>query len=245
MRRPETPSLPLETEIKLGTIEELTAPEDLVDFVVATRSDVLESEDERRRVAEMSVQLQRAEALEDGTQDSYFAIRDSHKKIAVTGKLTVTTTGGEKQGYLSALTVSPELRGKGLAKKITDVRIEAAKKAGCTSVYTRVDHANTPSLVSKLNDGFVITELPGYAKSNGPGDFFLLTKRINGEEDADREKGPVGELKEVNLSNGEELSSLLNRKEWVGIDLKNNGPSDSKNPEDWTLILEKITPQTV
>lgn len=162
-------------------------------------------------------------------QPASFAAYDGDKIVGI-GQLIVQNN---KRGFLVGLNVDPQFRGQGVSKSLTDARIDCAKKIGCDYVDTNVASDNPLGLVTKFRDGFILT---GY---NIAEVCFILSKKINAEEDFDKHNGPLGELKEVSLA---DIASIENytRQGWAGIDIKNIGNTKDDSPENWLLILEKV-----
>lgn len=163
-----------------------------------------------------------------------YGIKESGHLVA-TGRLSFSKDArGMKIGHLAGLTVNEEYRGQSLAKKITDIRIEKAKEAGCAYISTEVFASNAIGLVTKLNDGFVIT---GPKTTDGELIAFILTKKIDRDPDHDQ-KDSVGQLEEINFTNQDKIIALL-QSGWYGIDMKNLGDANDNDPARWVMILEK------
>jgi len=218
--------------------EELVDEKDLVEFWLAFRRNngwnLPDPEAEQQKAEELAREAQKSSAR-------FFAIKDGGKIVA-TGKLEVRTEeNGAKHGFLEKLTVanSEKYRGKGLSKKITDARTVAARNEGCTHLDAEVYAGNPIGLVTKLNDGYCINDVEFYDEDNKTKGWFDLTKGIDDEPKYDRKKGPLGDLKEINLTDLVAIKSLI-AQGYVGIDARNPVEVNGQDPKQWILIMEQI-----
>lgn len=228
-------------DIKQFEPEELTTEEDLTEFWLAFRRNnpfVLQTPERERRHATMQAKAELHSMQEQNKPTRFFGIKDGGRLVA-SGKLEIRTRDDKKHGYLSMLTVDDDHRGKGLAKQLTDVRSDIARREGCTHIDTDVFTENPIALVTKLNDGYRLMDLEFYGDDKKAGRFILSTK-IDGEPEYDKKEGPIGELQEVEMSDLSAIKDLLVQG-WVGIDAKNLGDSKDKDPKQWKLIMEQTT----
>jgi len=169
----------------------------------------------------------------------FFGIRDGENMVA-SGKLDITSFKDQKHAHLSLVSVDEAYRGKGLVSKQLGYKmLEEANKSGCTHIDTEVFTTNPISLVAQFKENFFLVDLEFYGDDKQAGKF-ILSKKIDGEPEYDKKKGPLGELREVHLSDLPTIKALLGQG-WVGIDIKNLGNAKDKNPEQWVLIMEKTT----
>ncbi len=140
----------------------ITSKEDLVKFWTAWREVyglTMRNSEYEKRFLEQKADESLQDIEGEGTPKFFYVIEDEKGDIVVTGELTIQEkTPGEKNGYLSLLTVREQDRKKGLAKQMTDVRIEKAREMNCTHVTTEVLLDNEQALRSKERDGFTIQE---------------------------------------------------------------------------------------
>lgn len=233
-RRPPIDVLPEQLTQPL----ELKSEQELTKFwSTFRRNNGLENNDsvrEHRLIALQTVQTLRD--LEQNKPIHFFGIK-AGEKIVATAKLEIRTKKDGKHGYLTSLTVDENRRGKGLAKQLTNARTGLARREGCTYIDTDVFTENPIALVTKLNDGYTLTDLEFYGDNKEAGKF-VLSKKIDGEPEYDKKDGPLGELQEVELTNLSVINNLLGQG-WVGIDAKNLGDPRDKNPKQWKLIMEQ------
>jgi len=218
--------------------KELSSAEDIAQLLLTfRRNNGISGQDTDRAKRQVMQQAQREIEGDDRTAH-FFGIKDGENMVA-TGKLNVRPPVGDKKvGYLSFLAVDEQYRGKGFAKQLTDIRTERARQEGCTHIQTDIFTENPIALVTKLNDGYTLTNLEFYGDEKKAGKFVLL-KKIHGEREHDKKDGIPADLQEVGLSDLTEIYKLLKDGEWVGIDVKNTASADDTNPENWRLILEK------
>lgn len=219
---------------------ELTSEQDLTQFwLTFRRNNGLTDKDEAREQRTAALQAkQTLRNLDQNKPTHFFGIKAGEKMVA-TGKLEIRTKKDGKHGYLAFLTVDEDRRGKGLAKQLTDARTDLARREGCTHIDTDVFTENPIALITKLNDGYTLTDLEFYGDNKEAGRF-VLSKKIDDESEYDKKDGPLGELQEVELSDLSAIKNLLDRG-WVGIDAKNLGDSKDKDPKQWKLIMEQTT----
>lgn len=225
--------------IKQFKPEELTTEKDLTEFWLSFRRNnpfVLQTPERERRYATMQAKAELRNMREQNKPTRFFGIKDDGRLVAAS-KLEIRTKDDEKRGYLSMLAVDKDYRGKGLAKQLTDVRSDIARREGCTHIDTDVFTENPIALVTKLNDGYALTDLEFYGDNKEAGSF-VLSKKIDNEPEYDKREGPLGELQEVELSDLSAIKNLLDQG-WVGIDAKNLGDSKDKDPKQWKLIMEQ------
>lgn len=137
--------------------------------------------------------------------------------------------------WLWAAVVNPQFRGKGIAKILTDKRIEIARELGCKEVEVEISAKNPHSLASKFSQGFILKSID----ING---CFDLVKNLEGNN-----REPFGSPLEVPLSNETLIRKVINEG-YYGVDIKNTytvneeikitDPSDM-DPTHWTLIFVK------
>lgn len=231
-----------ETELKVSIPVELDNESGLTDFWSTFRRNnglTADNESVERRLNLMQAK-ETLRQLQSEAGKSYFFGAKSGEKMVVTGKLEIRTNNkGEKHGYLSFLTVDKEFRGQGVAKQMTDIRSDFAKEVGCSHLDTDVFAENPVALVTKFNDGYFLTAVD----INDGTKKFSLSKRIDGvEEKYDKKEGVLGEIKEIGLSELENIKHSLEHG-YVGIDIKNIGTGEGSekdiDPKNWVLILEK------
>lgn len=178
----------------------------------------------------------------------FLAIKNEVGELAATGCMLDTKclpnhdTYGPNSVMLQDQAVSSEFQGKkNLGKEITDARLKTAKDMGYEYACTEIGQTNYKSLISKFKDGFVANR---FDKNEDPpsNGCFLLRKRTDQTEEYDKKDGPIGELKEVKISDSETIFNLIEDDNWVGIDIKNAGDITDKDPSNWLLILEKNIP---
>ncbi len=230
---------PEAVEMSLSLPTELVSEQDLAQFwLTFRRNNDIAVSDTAREERSASIQAKQTKReLEKNKSIHFFGIKAGEKMVA-TGKLeTYEDDEGIKRAYLSLLTVDPEYRGKNVAKDITDARVETAQKLGCEYVHAHVFTGNPIALTTKLKEGYFVKELEIDKESPDSGGF-IVSKRINGEIEHDKKDGPLGELKEVELSDLSTIKSLLDDG-WIGIDAKNLGDSKDKDPKQWKLIMEQ------
>ena len=219
---------------------ELKSEQDFTQFwLTFRRNNGLTDKDEARE--QRFATLQAKQTMRDLEQDKpthFFGVKAGDKMVA-TGKLEIRTKKDGKHGYLAFLAVDEEQRGKGLAKQLTDTRTDLARREGCSHIDTDVFTENPIALVTKLNDGYALTDLEFYGDDKKAGRF-VLSKKINGEPEYDKKVELLGELQEVEFSDLSTIKNLLEQG-WVGIDAKNLGDSKDKDPKRWTLIMEQTT----
>ncbi|MFA5776631.1 MAG: GNAT family N-acetyltransferase [Patescibacteria group bacterium] len=228
-------------DIKQFKPEELTTEDDFTEFWLAFRRNnpfVLQTPERERRTAAMQAKAELRNMQEQNKPTHIFGVKDNGQLIAA-GKIEIRTKDDEKHGYLSMLTVDENYRGKGLAKQLTDVRMEIARDEGCTHIDTDVFTENPIALVTKLNDGYTLADLEFYGDDKKAGRF-VLSKKIDGKPEYDKREGPLGGLQELELSDLSAIKNLLEQG-WVGIDAKNLGDSKDKDPKQWKLIMEQTT----
>lgn len=226
-------------DVKQFKPEELTTEEDLTEFWLSFRRNnpfVLQTPERERRYAAMQAKAELRNLQEQNKPTRFFGIKDSGKLVAAS-KLEIRAKNDEKHGYLSMLTVDEDYRGQGLAKQLTDVRTDTARREGCTHIDTDVFTENPIALVTKLNDGYTIIDLEFYGDDKKAGRF-VLSKKIDGESEYDKKEGSIGELQEVEMSDLSAIKNLLEQG-WVGIDAKNLGDSKDKDTKQWKLIMEQ------
>lgn len=227
--------VPEAAEAKKIIAQEMKTEEELIQyFIVFFKNDPGIANDEEkitmlaRILAKQTLEL----AALGADVPHYFGAYDKDKVVGV-GKLVILKDKNKhKYGYLSELIVSKEHRGKEVSKFLTDARMGCARENGCEYLGTDVLIDNPVGLVTKFKDGFILTDCK---LSDG---LFVLSKKINGQEDFDRHNGPVGELKEILFT---DLSAIENyvKQGWSGIDVKNIGNVRDNSPDNWLLILEK------
>lgn len=231
-----------ETELQVSIPAKLDTENDLSDFWATFRRNnglTADNESVERRLNSMQAR-DTLRQIQSEVDKSYFFGAKRGEKMVATGKLEIRINNkGEKHGYLSFLTVDNELRGQGVAKQMTDARSVFAKDIGCSHLDTDVFAENPVALVTKFNDGYFLTaiDISDGAKK------FSLSKRIDGvEEKYDKKEGVLGELKEIGLSELENIKDSLEHG-YVGIDIKNIGTGEGSekdiDPKNWVLILEK------
>lgn len=202
---------------------------------------VLTTEEKQRAIAI----AQKAREKWEKAQGSkvYYGITDMDSgEMAATGFLDIMKArDGEDQGWIKFLAVAPDLRGRGLAQQIKN-RIEImAREKGCSTLNCTVLVNNPLGLDVELKDGFIFTDLFFDKDENWK---FFGYKRLDNIEDADKKNGPLGHMQEVKLSETETLKRLVDQSaedQWAVIDIKNLGDNKNNNPENWALILEKIS----
>ena len=220
-------------------VSELHSVDDLTQFLLTFRrnngiADV--NEDRGKRMAAFEA---RKEVDGNDTTAHFFGIKSEDVLIA-TGKLNVRPQIGDKKvGYLSFLSVDENFRGKGLAKQLTDARVDRARTEGCTYVATDVFTENPIALVTKFIDGYVLHDLEFYGEDGKAGKF-ILYKKIDGKEEYDKKNGPIGNVQEMELSDLVGIKTLIDQG-WVGIDIKNIASSKDNTPKNWKLIMEHNT----
>ncbi len=187
---------------------------------------------------EKAVRLQVKDTLKQLSKSKdpvhFYGLRENGRMVA-TGRVSFYQDNqNNKHGYLSLLTVDPEYRGRDIAGKMTETRVTKALTEGCTYIDTEVYADNAPALVTKFNDDFEVVagrydgdELYG----------FLLSKKIDTAAEVDQ-TGKAGIFAEAPLDDKEKLKELL-ESGWVGVDLKNLGDKDDKDPAKWVMIFEK------
>lgn len=217
---------------------ELTSESDIIQFwLTFRRNNGLADKDGTREQRLATLQAKKTmQDLENNPSLHLFGIKEGESMVA-TGKLEVRTKPDGKHGYLAFLAVDESQRGKGLAKKLTDVRTDMARQEGCTHIDTDVFTQNSIALVTKLNDGYALTDVEFYGDEQEAGKF-LLSKKIEEEPEYDKKDGPLGALQEVSLSDLSTIKNLV-EKGWVGIDAKNVGDAQEKDPKQWILIMEQ------
>lgn len=219
---------------------ELTTEDELVDFwrTFYRNNDVNLPVNSREAILGSTARKSLREQSEEKNPKHYFGITENEKVIA-TGMAKVLFFEGVKYGYLGLQTVDKEYRGKGLAKKITDVSTEFAKKEGCTDLMASVICDNPIGLVTKFNDGFCLKRVELYDENDEDhASLFSLTKKIDNTTNYDR-KEEVGELEEVLLSDLKIIEDRI-KDGWVGIDIKNLGDVKDEDPNQWKLIMERV-----
>lgn len=221
--------------------KELTLKDDLTQFwATFRRNNGLTFEDSGREKRIVSIQADATLAEIEHSKTNFFGIKEGDKIVA-TGKLDIIQNeDGNTHGYLSFLSVDENFRGEGLAKKLTDIRIQKAREVGCTFVDIDVYTENPIGLATKFNDNFVLTgvDFSQDGESEKQAGKFRLSKKIDGVSEYDSKKGVVENLEEVDLTELDKIKNLLD-KDWVGIDIKNIGDPKDNNPENWILIFEK------
>ncbi len=218
--------------------QELTSEQDLTQFwLTFRRNNGLTDEDEAREKRMANFQAkQTLRELERNGSTHFFGVKSGEEMVA-TGKLEVRIKKDGKHGYLAFLAVDESERGKGLAKQLTDARTDLARREGCTYIDTDVFTENPIALVTKLNDGYGVTDVEFYGDNKESGKF-ILSKKIDSEAEYDKKEGPLRELQEFELSDLSAIKNVLEQG-WVGIDAKNIGDEKDKDPKQWKLILEK------
>lgn len=229
----------IETEVALPDPVELKTENDFVDFwSTFWRNNGLDSgsSDELKNSELKQARDTIASIAKEPGRYRYFGARDSERMVA-TGNVEIKVdNNGKKHGYLDRLTVDEKYRGKGMAKKITDVCSEYAKEVGCSYIDCSVNADNPTALVTKLNDGYLVTGLELF--SNDEFGLFDVSKRLDNKDGGfDQKKGKIGNLLEVDLSDLKTINDLLSQG-YVGIDVKNIGSKKDDNPKNWLLILE-------
>lgn len=234
---------PEATKEQLSPPTELTSEQDIKEFWLAFRrnnglivGDPAHEDKTATLQAKQTLREQR-----EGKPAHFFGIKNN-EKIVATGKLEIRTKGNGKHGYLSFLAVDENQRGKGLAKQLTDIRTDLARREDCEYVDTDVFTGNPIALVTKFNDGYTLTGLEFFSDDKQAGKF-ILSKKINGKPEYDKKDGALGELMEIQLSDLSTIKTLLDQG-WVGIDTKNLGDEKDKDPKQWKLIMEKRTKET-
>ncbi|MBI4427051.1 MAG: GNAT family N-acetyltransferase [Candidatus Magasanikbacteria bacterium] len=222
---------------------ELTSEEELAQFWLAVYQNngmALFSDPEKEKKAALREAKLTLYEIRRADHPVYFFGIKKDNRIIATGKLDIRTKDEtDKDGYLSFLSVDENLRGKGLSKQLENIRVEYARRNGCSSVSGDVFTENPIALVTKLNDDYTVIGLEFYDDDKQAGKF-TVTKKINGKSKHERKKEPLGELREIQLSNLPAIKILLDQG-WVGIDVKNLSDAKDKNPEQWMLIMEKTT----
>jgi GNAT superfamily N-acetyltransferase len=166
---------------------------------------------------------------------------DSGEMVATGFLDVIEMSDAKKQGWIKFLAVEPGERGHGFASKIKKRIEKTAIDRGCNTLNCTVLADNPAGLNVELKDGFIFTDL--FPEKDGKMKFFGY-KRLDGGEDADRRRGPVGEIEEVKMSNVEILKKMINQNakdRWAVVDIKNLGDKTDSDPENWVLILEKIS----
>ncbi len=231
----------VEGEINLPDPIELKTESDFIDFwATFWRNNGLDSEgneDRKKRELELATYTANNITIEPARY-RYFGARDNGRMIA-TGSVEIKVDKkGLKHGYLDRLTVDEKYRGKGMAKKVTDLCSDYAKEVGCNYLDGSVDVDNPIALVTKLNDGYLVTGLELTSFDDLDLGLFSISKRLGDESDFDKKKGTNGNLVEENMSNLRDIEDLLSQG-YVGIDIKNIGSKEDNDPKKWILILEK------
>ncbi len=216
---------------------ELTSEADLTQFwMTHNRNNNLSlSHPDRERRASM---LKAQETLEEQRVNPTlhaFGVKDGETIIA-TGMFEVWEDPDNiKRGFLSHDTVDMAYRGKGIAKRLTDVRMQLAKEYDCPYVDCIVSAQNPIGLVTKFNDHFVLRDITFYLNT-GDAEGFSLTKKL--ETGTEPYKEPEGELEEIPLTDLKTIEARL-EEGWTGIDLKNQHDATDNDPHHWTLIMVK------
>lgn len=220
-------------ETKKFIAKELTTEEEFVQFFLFLLKEDTGLATNPDTMLSVAQDLAKREIEAIKTSKNFFVSFAAFDGANVIGKGRLQITGDEeKHGFLSELGVDSAYRGKGVSKTLTDARIDYAKQKGCSYVDTHVVYDNPIGMVTKFNDGFVMTD---YKYGEGQ---FVFSKKIDTENDFDKKKGPVGELKEVIFT---DMNKIINYIEagWVGIDIKNKHTVRDDSPDNWVLILEK------
>lgn len=214
---------------------EITTQEDLVEFFLVFRRNngmsFPDEQQERRMLAHQVRNILQKQATDPASDIHFFGIKkDGH--IVATGEAAVKEEGGEKRGYLALATVDEPYRGQGLARTLTDKRIQFLKEKGCAAVDTNVYCSNPPALATKLNDGFRIVSVT-YDPVENFGSF-SLTKALNGPS----QEAVKADWQEISLKDIPAIQEALQHG-WQGVDIKNTGDKDDMDTNHWTLIFEK------
>ncbi len=223
---------------------ELTSLEDMTDFWLTFRKNnglTIKDTEKELRMAHLQA-LETLEKIKAGNEIFYGVKKDG--KIIATGLLHLIPerTSIRKESnhswyaYLGLLTVNPEYRGKSIAKKLTEVRMERAKQEGAAGVTTHVFASNPRALATKFDDGFYVDHLN--IQDDELIGFNLKKDFKESYFSPDPKKGHLRELKEVNLSNHQSIRED-EENGWRGIDIKNLGDAKDNDPTKWNLILEK------
>ena len=223
---------------------EFSTEEDWTDFWVAFwrnngMGDSGASESKRRTAAYTAKQTmrdQRARAL-----PSYgFGMREDGQMIATSRLEVREDDDGERYGYLFHLSVDEAHRGQGLARRLTEVREERARQDGCTRLVTDVFSGNPVALVSKLHEGYAVTDMKPQEMLHGepPAGVFVVSKRLDNASATEDEQPQAGERRDVSLTDLGQVQELLDEG-WHGVDAKNFGGPQDTDPVSWILVMEK------
>lgn len=221
--------------------EELHNQSDLLECMLTIRKNRgtnLADPEGEKEVAKQQLAETIAKAKTKDERVSFYAIKDDKGKMIATAKLNIYKKAGEQRGHLGRLTVNKEHRGEGLAGILEEKRLKDALASGCTTVDGDIDVLNPPALVTKLKGGFVITDCDLELDEDGER-CFKVVKTLTKPANYDREHGPLGELREIELNKLKKIQNFLNSG-WVGIDVKNIKGNEDMDPHQWILILEKI-----
>lgn len=230
----------------LSDVEEIISEEGFEHFFEAVYQNFGEkptvlTEDEKSRA--IGTAKKAKEKWEQASGDKvYYGIADiDSKEMVATGFLDVMKMpDGKKQGWIKFLATEPDLRGWGLAPKIKKQIEKTARDKGCDTLNCTVLADNPHGLDIELKDGFIFTDL--FADKDGKIKFFGY-KRLDNIEDADKKNGPLGEMKEVLLSDVDTVKTLVDQNakdQWAVIDIKNLGDRKINKSENWVLVLEKL-----
>ncbi len=226
-----------EVEVEKFIPQELHTQEELVQFWLTNwRNNGVVSKDSKRQLFSAMLEARRTFKQLSNESDPWhiFGVTNGDEMIA-TGRLSFSIDENkEKHGYLSGLTVDPAYRGKSIAKKITDARIEKAREQGCVHIDTEIYAKNPHALATKLHEGFLMIK-PVLDEDELMG--FFLSKRIDGQEKSD-DTNLIPENQSVVMSDQVKLRELLGSG-WVGVDVKNLGEVSDNDPEKWAIIFEK------
>jgi len=230
----------------LSEVEDVVSEIDLQHFFEALyrnyNDQATTSAEANKRQAAITAKKAKQKLEETSGKKYYYAISDTDSvETVATGFLDIVEPDkGQSQGWIKFLTVNSELRGRGLAAKIKSRIEKTARDKGCDRLNCTVLADNPLGLEVELKDEFIFTD---FFSEHGGFKFFGY-KRLDGVEDADRKKGPLGEMKEVAMSDTSALKKMVDqdaKEKWAVIDIKNLGDKKNNDPDNWILILEKMT----
>lgn len=182
--------------------------------------------------------LKRELFMELTDKDQIFVAEDQNR---IVGGLIGTPRGKIMQ--ISTGFVDAQYRGKGIINELNEHVMARGKELGCTYARKEINCYNIPSIVTNMNNGYVICGCIG--------NIYVLFRSI-GETDQE-DLFLLDEMIEIPLTNKEAIVSSI-RQGYAGVDIKNvyeeNGEQKvtektDEDPAHWTMIMRKINPEAL
>jgi len=163
-----------------------------------------------------------------------FTIRSNGKFVGGgEAKLLQTASGKSYRLILSELYVTPRYRNRGIAKKVTDARLEWGRTQGAETAITYIHADNIPSLLSHLSQGFVITRCDPLFKDKS---MLEMNLRLTGS------KKEYTKKMNIPITDTRTIRSYI-AKGWDGIGIVPDAPDSERQNipwNKWSITFAKL-----